>query len=156
MMSTFCFMPFEYEAIDCSAASAIPKSSSSAPILRCSRRRRNLAQPPDELELLATRQERIEVRLFRHVAEACAEADEVVGDVAAVEEHGPARWRQQPGQHADRRRLAGAVRPEVAEDVTGADGEAHRVDNRAAGETANEARALRAWLGFRFAEGLGP
>ena len=64
----FCLMPFEYDAIPWSAAPVRPNSSSS-PSIFSSAAGGNLAEPSDQLEILAAGEKRIEVRLFRHVAE---------------------------------------------------------------------------------------
>ena len=68
---------------------------------------------------------RVEVRLFRHVADALLEGGEVVVDAFAVVKDLPVGRLDQPGQHLDRGALAGAVRPQVAEDLSGPDGETH-------------------------------
>ena len=81
MISTFCRMPFEYALIDCSAASAMPNSSRSASIFRSIERRRQLAKPAEQPQLLARREERVERRLLRHVAEPPPVLDRIVRDI---------------------------------------------------------------------------
>ena len=48
-----------------------------------------LPQPADQLQLLASGQERVERRLLRHVAQPAPVGDRVVGDAAPLEQHRP-------------------------------------------------------------------
>ena len=59
----------------------------------------------------------IQIRLFRHVAELVPERDQIVADVAAVVFDAARRGLDEAGNHAQRRRLAGSVRSEVADDL---------------------------------------
>ena len=58
---------------------------------------------------------------LRHVADAAADADRVGDQVAAGHRGGARRRLEQRGQHAQRRRLAGAVGAEEADDLPGGD-----------------------------------
>ena len=82
-----------------------------------------VAQPADQLEVLASRQERVEIRFLRHVAELMTEGDQIVAHVAAVVFDASRRGIDEPRHHAQRRRLAGSVWSEVADDFTGTQGE---------------------------------
>src|SRR5262249_12893429 len=81
----------------------------------------------EELEVLADRQVVVEGELLRHVADALPD---VLGpEVAALarEPHLAAAGIEQPAQHLDGGRLAGAVRPEQSVDLAVSDLEAHVV-----------------------------
>ena len=138
MISTFCRMPFEYALIDCSAASAMPNSSRSAVDLPLHRRRRQLAKPAEQPQLLARREERVERRLLRHVAEPSPVLDRLVGDVPAVEEDGSARRLDEAGQHPAGGRLARAIRAEIADHLSRLHDEAHVVHDRDAVEALDQ------------------
>jgi hypothetical protein len=74
---------------------------------------------------------RIEIersRLLRHDREQAARPHRIHGDLDAADQR-PAAGRPYPrGEHADRRRLAGAVRPEQAEHLAARDRERDPVD----------------------------
>ena len=59
---------------------------------------------------------RVEVRLLGHVADAGLVLDQAIGDIDAVEPDLAGRRFPQPGQNRDRRRFAGAIRPEQTND----------------------------------------
>src|SRR5205085_12678098 len=58
-----------------------------------------------------------------------AERDDVVVDVAAVEADDAGRRLDQPRAHLRGGRLAGTIRPQIADDFSTADGKAHIVDD---------------------------
>jgi hypothetical protein len=75
------------------------------------------SKPGERVELLATRQAVREPEVAREVADALSRGDGV-GARVEPEEHGmPARGTNEAEQQADRRALAGSVRPEVSEDL---------------------------------------
>ena len=89
----------------------------------------------EEAQVLDHREIEVERELLRHVAEPVLPLLGVLGDVEAAEAGDAAGGRrQQAGQHPDRRRLAGAVRAEEAEDAAAGDVEADRVDGGEAAE----------------------
>ena len=77
----------------------------------------------EQLEVLAAAQIRVEARAFDEAGHAFERAGAVDQRVAAEELHGSLARPDQPEQHPQRRRLAGAVRAEEAVDVAGRDGE---------------------------------
>ena len=116
------------------------------------RRRRQLAQPAEQPQLLARREERVERRLLRHVAEPAPVLDRVVRDVPAVEDHGSARWLHEAGEHPPGRRLSRAIRAEIADHLSRPHDEAHVVHDRDAVEALDRRRRE---LGLRNGEALG-
>ena len=131
MIITFCFMPFEYEPMSWFAAWVQAKQLEERADLSREERRRQFAEPSDQLEVLGRRLEGVEVRLFGNVAETLAELDGIARDVVAVPEHGAGRRLEQPGEHLGRGALPRSVRTEVAHHLTGANLEAHVVDGGA-------------------------
>jgi len=76
-------------------------------------------------------QVRVEVRLFGHVADLPAVVDQIGRDVDPLKKDCAAARFDESGQHADRRGLAGSVRSQVAEHLSGGDRErdvGHRPD----------------------------
>src|SRR5581483_3219402 len=89
-------------------------------------------QPGEELEVLGHREAEIEPGAFRHHGDSLPDlraAARVERD--ARDARGAGRRRDQRGEHAHGRRLAGAVRPEEPEDLTGLDAERDVVDGDA-------------------------
>src|SRR6185437_11187766 len=87
-----------------------------------------MEEPRMEIEVLTNGELGVERKRLRHVADAPARV-EVAGVDLLAEKQGVAFIRrQQSGQHLHRRRLAGAVRPDKAEDLAALDGEADMVD----------------------------
>src|SRR6185369_6220895 len=79
-----------------------------------------LVQPRDEVQVLAQREVVVEPELLRHVAHVAADLARLRAQVQP-QAHALARIRgEQTAQHADRRRLAAAVRAEEAADAPGA------------------------------------
>ena len=85
------------------------------------------AEAAGELEVLAATQMGIEVRFFGDVAEATLEALEVAADVLAMKEDASAGGFEEAGEHLDGGAFAGSVGAEIAQDLTGADGEADAI-----------------------------
>jgi hypothetical protein len=69
-----------------------------------------LAQAADQLEVLAAREEGIQVRLLGDVTEAAPEGHEIGRDEPALEEDVALGRLDEPGQHLHRRALARARR----------------------------------------------
>ena len=82
---------------------------------RCSRLR-DAVDAADELEILAHRQVLIQAEALRHVSDLQLDLVGLGADVVAKAGAGAFIRRQQPAQHADGGRLAGAVRAEEAVD----------------------------------------
>src|SRR5262249_6785196 len=66
--------------------------------------------------------------LLRHVADPALDAFGILRDVDAADRRGARGRREQSAQHPDRRRLAGAVAAEEAEDLAATDVERDVVD----------------------------
>ena len=71
----------------------------------------------EEPDVLIDGQPLVEREALRHVADAPLDAFRIAADVDAADRRRAARRLEQPAQHADRRRLAGAVAAEEAEDL---------------------------------------
>ena len=96
---------------------------------------RHAVEPRLEDELAATRLGRIGGTALGHVADAAADLGGVARQVDARDPGVARRRADERREHAQRRRLAGAVGAEEAEDLAGADLEvdaAHGLDRRAA------------------------
>jgi hypothetical protein len=78
------------------------------------------------------------VGLLGHVTETPLKALKVTADILAVEEYAPVGGFQQSGQHLDGSAFAGTVRPEIAEDLSGADGEANAIHGGRTDESLSE------------------
>ena len=87
-----------------------------------------MVEPRDEEEVLLDRQVLVERELLRHVADFALDARAVAPHVEA--EHRPLAGvgRQQAADQADRRRLAGAVGAEEADDLARRDPQRDMVD----------------------------
>ena len=88
------------------------------------------AKPPDELQVLHTRQGRIYIRLFRHITQQTLITNKVPPDIDAIEKDFTLRWLDKAGQHLHRRRLARSVWTEVTRDLACFDTEADVVHHR--------------------------
>jgi hypothetical protein len=95
---------------------------------------RKAAQAAGELEVLAPAEVRIEVGFLGDIAEAALKALQVAADILAVEEHASAGGFQQSGEHLDGGAFAGTVGTEIAQDLTGTDGEADTIHSRGTDE----------------------
>jgi hypothetical protein len=85
----------------------------------------------EELDVLVDGEVAVEGEALREVAELAVQGPAVLPGIVAEHAHGPARGAQQPGDHPQRRRLAGAVRADQAHDLAPRDGEVdgvHRLD----------------------------
>ena len=102
-----------------------PNHSRSASILRSIEDGGISRSPADQLELLAARQERVEMRLLRNISEASSELNRVEPGLAAVEEapHLMVDF-EQARQDTRRGGLPGSVPSEIADDLSSIDGKA--------------------------------
>jgi hypothetical protein len=91
----------------------------------------NAVDARDEVEVLLDREVLVEAEPLGHVADAALDIGRLRAQIEA--EGGPATLvgREQPAEHADRRRLAAAVRAEEADDAPARDGEIDVVHHRA-------------------------
>ena len=113
--ATFCRLPFEYVR-PFLVGSSSKRSSSAA-------RRRGIeaaAQPAEQVDRLAAGEVGPEVHVAGDVREPPVQRDRVAPRVAAEQARRARVGAQQAEQHADRRRLARAVRPEEAVDLAAA------------------------------------
>src|SRR5688500_11715039 len=74
-------------------------------------------------------------------------------DIDATDPHAPRRGTEDPRNHAQRRRLAGPVRPEEAEQLPGRDMQVERVDRGKRAVLLGELLELNHALGRRMADG---
>src|SRR5262249_7384394 len=81
----------------------------------------------EEADVLIDREQLVEREALRHVADAPLDAFRIARDVDAADRRGARRRHEQPAEHADRRRLAGAVAAEEAEDFAAVHVERHAV-----------------------------
>ena len=91
---------------------------------------RQALDPRDEGQVLANRHFGIERRRLREIAGAPLRLEGLIGDVVPRYDRLALRGRHVAGQHAHRRRLTSAVRPEEAEDLPTLHPEAHIIDGR--------------------------
>src|SRR5262245_31865508 len=80
---------------------------------------RQLPQPANQLQVFEPGEVGIHVSLFRHIAEAPPEADQVRPNVDTIPQDVPGRGIQQACKHFDRSRFSRAVGPEIARDQAG-------------------------------------
>ena len=119
---TRCSMPLEKRRSGTSRGRGRARRARGA--RRRAARRRRLAhaeEPADVVEVLARRQVVVEVRVLRQVADALAPA-RIVERAARGAGRSPASGEDEAHQDLQRRGLARAVRPEVAEDLAPRDG----------------------------------
>ena len=100
---------------------------------RSPRRAVEVQRLEDGEDVLLDRQSAEDRRLLRQVADALPGPDvhRIVGDVGVVQQDAARIRRGQPHDHRERRRLAGAVRPEQADDLARRDLELDALDHRA-------------------------
>ncbi len=99
------------------------------------------AKTPHELQMFASAEVRIQVRLFGHVADAALKGFAGFGicvNVVAIKRDFPGRGLKQTNDHLDRGALSGAVGTEIAERFTAMNHEAGMVNNWDAGVTFRE------------------
>ena len=96
----------------------------------------------DELEVLAAREVRVEARSLHESGHAFERPHAVDHRIATEEACAAAGRPDQPEQHAQRRRLAGAVGSEVAVHVAAFDGQVDVVDGRDVAVGLEEAASL--------------
>ena len=134
----------------CAGACASGVRFSSASSSRSRARRVARVEPhrlEDRQDVLLDRQPAEDRRLLRQVADALSRADvhRVVGDVVAIELDAPGVGRGQADGHVEGRGLAGAVRPEQADDLAGRDVEVDAAHDRAAAVGLREVVGARGW-----------
>ena len=91
-----------------------------------------------EAEVLLDREVGVEAEALRHVGDAVLDRLGVAGDRDAGEDRVAGGGPQHAGEHAQRRGLAGAVRPDEAEQLAAADLEAQILDRGQLAEAAGE------------------
>ncbi len=96
---------------------------------------RHLVDAGDEVEVLEHRQVLVEAEALRHVADLAADFVRLVDDVVAEALARAAVRLEQAAQHADRRRLAAAVRAEKAADLAFGDLQVEALDHLEVAET---------------------
>src|SRR5262245_31756699 len=79
---------------------------------------REAIDPAEEMNVLIDREQLVQRKALRHVADALLDRFWIGGNVDAVNFRGPGGWPKQTAQHPNRRRLAGAVAAEEAEDLS--------------------------------------
>src|SRR5439155_26215569 len=96
----------------------------------------------DDLQVLASRQVPVEVRLLDDGADAAECLAAMFRDIQSAELDRAGGGGGEPEQHADQGRLAGAVRAEVAEGRAARDAELDVVDDRPVAELLRQSRRL--------------
>ena len=99
-------------------------------------------EPRHELQVLGDRQILVEREFLRHVADFALDLQALGPDVVAEHLARAFVGRQQAAHDADGRRLAGAVRPEEADDLAFGDVHRHMVDDGLGAEALDEAGDL--------------
>src|SRR5436190_1490768 len=113
-----------------------PRESGSTPPLEpLARESINAREEPD---VLIDGEALVQGKALGHVADAPLDAFGVAAHVDAADGRGPARRLEQSAQHANRRRLARAVRAEEAEDLSLADVERQMIDGDEVAEAPRE------------------
>ena len=95
----------------------------------CARLARQCDKHADQLQLLASRQERVERGLLGNVPQPAPVSDRVIADAAPLEQHHALRRFHQTRHHPPGRGLSRSVRSQVTDDFTRADDEADIVDH---------------------------
>src|SRR6059036_3496169 len=98
--------------------------------------------PRVEIEILGDRQVLVYPDLLSHVPDPLLDLLGRDGDVESRDQRRPGGRLEQPAQHADRRRLAGAVRTEQAEDFARLDAEGEGIDRGERAEAPREVAGL--------------
>src|SRR2546422_645904 len=91
---------------------------------------RQASEPAHQLQILSSRQVRVEVRFFRHIAHLALKADPVLADIVSLEENLSFARLDQSGEDFDGGALARAVGSDVAEDLARPYGEADSIHGR--------------------------
>ena len=114
-ITTFCRMPRDSSP---GSDRSLPVSSSSSSSARgAAVEVVHAVQARDEPQVLLDRQVLEQVRLVGHEREAPLRLERVLDDVVAVDRDAAGRRPQDAGQRPQRRRLAGAVRADQADDL---------------------------------------
>ncbi len=101
----------------------------------------------EEIEVLGDRELAVERKFLRHVADVLARRGARPAQVEAGDAQRSGSGGQKPAQHAERRRLARAVRTEQAEDLAATNFEADVIDRREGAELAHQVVHLDHALG---------
>ena len=104
-------------------------------------------QPADQLQLLASRQERVERGLLGNVSQPAPVSDRVIADAASLEQHHARRWFHQPRHHPAGGGLARSVRSQVPDHFTGTDDETDIVDHLDAVKAFDQMACFEQWSG---------
>ena len=103
------------------------------------------AQSSDQLQIFPPGQVRIEMSFFRNIAEALPVSRKIVLNVVTVELHDAARRLQQSGEHLHGRALAGTVRAEASQHLSGPQARTTNPAPPATMRSAWSGARLRAW-----------
>src|SRR5260370_25919984 len=81
--------------------------------------RLHYAERPDHIEVLASREIRVKIGLFGHIAEALSVAGKILANIFAMKQNLAARGVEQSGEHFYRGALPGSVGAKAAQHLTG-------------------------------------
>ena len=126
--ATFCRMPLEKPSQRSCACGSSPSQSISSRGARFGRARLDAPEPGDEFEIFERRQLVVDHRLVGQPGGDLLGGDRIGERVDAVDADRAGVGPQQPDHHAQRRGLAGAVRPDQRVELAAIDGEVERVD----------------------------
>ena len=125
-------MPFENAVIGLVAAVVQLEQPKQLGDARLERLRRQTPEPADEHEVIRRREVRVEGGLLGHVSDAALVGNRIVGAADSRERDGTGGRLEQPDDQIDRRALAGSIGPQVADDLTGMEIEAHPIEREQA------------------------
>ena len=111
--------------------------------------------PRDEVEVFFDRQIFVEAEALRHVADFPLDLRRVGANIVAKAGSLAGVGRQKPAQHADRRRLAAAVRTQKAEDLAALDANREIVDDGVPIEALGQAAHVDGGVGRRVHRSMG-
>ena len=103
---------------------------------------RDVEEPREPGDVLAARERRLDRELLGDVADQPPHGHPRSRDVASEHRHRSLLHRQERVEHADRRRLSGAVRPEQPEHLAGLDAQVDPVDGDVLAEAVAKAPQL--------------
>ena len=139
-----CFWPPDSVPASCLRCWPKPEALDELVDARPRLRARHVVHGGEEREVLVDREVFVQRELLRHVADAALQRLGVARDLVAEHVDLAGGRVQQAAEHADRRRLAGAVRPEEAVDLAPAHREIEAVDGGHVRRSASTGRA-RGW-----------